>query len=145
LNEPVEELNRAVEEAGQGREDVRLLMTHPGVGRIVALTFALTIGPAERFPSSKQLVSYGGLHPSEHSSGGGQKLGSISKQGHRLLRALLVEAAQTAARVEPNLRRPVIDGWPLAINNPGAGSINGFAVALELFADLEQHIDLLLR
>jgi hypothetical protein len=46
-----------------------------------------------------------GLNPSEHSSGGRQKFGTISKQGNRLVRALLVEAAQTAARVEPTLRR----------------------------------------
>jgi transposase len=105
LTESVEELNRAVEEAGYNREDVRLLMTHPGVGRIVALAFALIIGPVDRFPNSKKLVSYLGLNPSEHSSGGRQRLGAISKQGNRLLRALLVEAAQTATRVDPHLRR----------------------------------------
>jgi transposase len=105
LTASVNELNQAVEEAGQHREDVRLLMTHPGVGRIVALAFALMIGTVERFPSSKQLVSYLGLNPSEHSRGGRQRLGAISKQGNRLMRSLLVEAAQTATRVEPNLRR----------------------------------------
>ena len=105
LTESVEELNQAVEEAGHNREDVRLLMTHPGVGRIVGLAFALIIGPVDRFANSKKLVSYLGLNPSEHSSGGRQRLGAISKQGNRLLRTLLVEAAQTATRVEPNLRR----------------------------------------
>jgi transposase len=96
LDASVDELNQAVEEAGQHREDVRLLMTHPGVGRIVALAFALIVGPVDRFPSSKKLVSYLGLNPSEHSSGGRQRLGVISKQGNRLMRSLLVEAAQTA-------------------------------------------------
>jgi transposase len=105
LGQSIEQLNAAVEEAGQGREDVRRLLTHPGVGRIVALAFALTVGSVDRFPGSKQLVSYLGLNPSEHSSGGRQKFGAISKQGNRLMRALLVEAAQTAARVEPTLRR----------------------------------------
>ena len=103
LGQSIEQLNAAVEQAGQDREDVRRLLTHPG--RIVALAFALTVGPVDRFPSSKQLVSYLGLNPSEHSSGGRQKFGAISKQGNRLMRALLVEAAQTAARVEPTLRR----------------------------------------
>jgi transposase len=105
LGQLIEQLSAAVEEAGQGREDVRRLLTHPGVGRIVALAFAVTIGPVDRFPTSKQLVSYLGLNPSEHSSGGRQKFGAISKQGNRLMRALLVEAAQSAARVEPTLRR----------------------------------------
>lgn len=45
------------------------------------------------------------MNPREHSSGGRQKFGSISKQGNRLMRSFLVEAAQTAPRVEPDLRR----------------------------------------
>jgi transposase len=89
----------------KGREDVRRLMTHPGVGRIVALAFVLTVGPVDRFPGSKQLVSYLGLNPRERSTGGRQRFGAISKQGNRLMRTLLVEAAQTAARVEPTWRR----------------------------------------
>jgi len=80
LEESIEQLSAAVEEAGQDREDVRLLLTHPGVGRIVALAFSLMIGPVDRFPSSKHLVSYLGLNPREHSSGGRQKFGDISKQ-----------------------------------------------------------------
>jgi transposase len=105
LERSIEQLNRAVEEAGNGREDVRRLMTHPGVGRMVALAFALTGGPIHRFPNSKHLVRYLGLNPTEHSSGGRQRFGRISKQGNRLMRSLLVEAAQTATRVEPHLRR----------------------------------------
>jgi len=51
------------------------------------------------------LVSYVGLNPRESSSGGKQRLGSISKQGNSMLRFLLVEAAQTAARFDPELQR----------------------------------------
>jgi transposase len=49
-------------------------------------------------------ASYWGLNPREHSSGGHQRLGSISKQGNSMLRWLLVEAAQTVARFDPELR-----------------------------------------
>ena len=58
-----------------------------------------------RFANSRKLVSYLGLNPSEHSSGGRQRLGHISKQGNSLLRWLLVEAGQAAARFDPELRR----------------------------------------
>jgi transposase len=44
------------------------------------------------------------LVPSEHSSGGKQRLGSITKQGNHLMRTL-VEAAQTTARLEPEFER----------------------------------------
>ncbi len=67
--------------------------------------FVLTIGPVERFRRSKQVVSYLGLNPCEHSSGGHQHLGSISKQGNTMMRWLLVEASQTAVRFDPQLLR----------------------------------------
>ena len=105
LDEQVRELDRAVEEAGRERAEVALLRTHPGVGMVVGLAFVLTVGPVERFPNSRKLVSYWGLNPRENSSGGRQRLGSISKQGNTMMRWLLVEAAQTAARLDPQLRR----------------------------------------
>jgi transposase len=101
----IRELDRAVEEAGRERPEVALLRTHPGVGMVVALAFVLSVGPVERFPNSRKLVSYWGLNPREHSSGGRQRLGAISKQGNTMMRWLLVEAAQTAARFDPQLRR----------------------------------------
>jgi transposase len=101
----VRELDRAVEEVGRERPDVALLRTHPGVGMVVALALVLTVGPIARFLNSRKLVSYLGLNPREHSSGGRQRLGSISKQGNTMMRWLLVEAAQTAARLDPELRR----------------------------------------
>jgi len=105
LDHVVGELDQAVEQAARARPDVALLRTHPGVGAVVGLAFVLTLGPVERFPNSRKLVSYLGLNPREHSSGGRQRLGSISKQGNSMLRWLLVEAAQTAARLDPELRR----------------------------------------
>ncbi len=62
-------------------------------------------GPVNRFQKSKQVVSYLGLNPSEESSGGRQRLGAISKQGNSMMRHLLGEAAQTASRFDPELRR----------------------------------------
>ena len=105
LDAQVRELDRAVEEAGRERPEVTLLRTHPGVGMVVALAFVLKVGPIERFAHSRKLVSYWGLNPSEHSSGGRQRLGAISKQGNSMMRWLLIEAAQTAARFDPQLRR----------------------------------------
>ena len=81
------------------------LMEQPGVGPITALAFVLTVGPVERFPHSRALVSYLGLNPREDSSGGHQRLGHISKQGNQMLRWLLVEAGQRASLLDEELRR----------------------------------------
>ena len=106
LESSIGELDRAVSEEAQARPAARRLMTHPGVGPITALAFVLTMGPVQRFGRGKQVASYLGLIPSEHSSGGArQRLGHISKQGNPFVRGLLVEAAQSAVRYEPELRR----------------------------------------
>jgi transposase len=105
LESPITELDRAVLEEAQHREETVRLMTHPGVGPVTALAFALTIGPINRFPCSRKLVSYLGLNPSEDSSGQRRRTGAISKQGNTLVRWLLVEAAQKALRGDPALRQ----------------------------------------
>jgi transposase len=105
LNEQIRQLSQRVAEEAGKRAGARLLMTHPGLGVQTALAFVLTIGPVERFENAKKVASYVGLIPAEYSSGGKQRLGRISKQGSPLLRFLLVEAAQSAARHDPELKR----------------------------------------
>jgi transposase len=105
LEPSIVELDRAVLNEARRRDDAVRLMTHPGIGPVNALAFVLTIGPVTRFRRSKQVASYLGLNPSEHSSGGKQRLGAISKQGNSMVRWLLVEAAQMAARLDPQLRQ----------------------------------------
>ena len=105
LNRQIDELDRAVAGAAEEHPQARLLMTQPGVGPITSLAFVLTIGDVSRFKHSKQVASYLGLIPREHSSGGKQRLGAITKQGNRFLRQLLVEAAQTANRLDEGFRK----------------------------------------
>jgi len=105
LDEQIGKLDGAVEHAAEENPQSKLLMTQPGVGPNTALAFVLTIGDVGRFPRGKQVASYLGLIPREESSGGRQKLGVITKQGNRMLRMLLVEAAQAAVRYDPQFRK----------------------------------------
>ena len=105
LEAEIAALHRQVEEEVKRRPEALRLMTHPGVGPVTALATVLTLGPAERFESGRKVGSYLGLIPSEHSSGGRQRLGHISKQGSSFLRFLLVEAGQSAARYDAELGR----------------------------------------
>jgi len=105
LDRHLNELDEAVSRAAEQHPQARLLMTQPGVGPITSLAFVLTIGDVNRFKHSGQVASYLGLIPREHSSGGKQRLGSISKQGNRFLRQLLVEAAQSACRLDEGFRK----------------------------------------
>jgi transposase len=105
LNPKIAELTAAVEQEANQRPDVLRLMTHPGVGAITGLAYVQVIGTPDRFPCGKQIGSYIGLIPCEDSSAGKQRLGHLSKQGNALLRYLLGEAAQAAARCNPDWRR----------------------------------------
>ena len=105
LNPTIDELTAAAEQEARKRPEVLRLMTHPGVGPLTALAYVLIIGTPTRFARGKQIGNYVGVVPSEDSSADKQRLGHISKQGNSLLRFLLVEAAQAAARIHPDWRR----------------------------------------
>lgn len=105
MDAEISRLDAAVRKEAEARPAAVRLMSHPGVGPVTALAFVLTIGDAERFSRSRQVASYLGLIPTEHSSGGKQRLGHISKQGNPLMRFLLVEAGHIAVRGDAELRR----------------------------------------
>lgn len=105
LDRQIGELNQLVEAEATKREAARRLMTHPGVGPNTALMMALTLGDVRRFQNAKKVAAYLGLAPTENSSGGKQRLGHISKQGSAFARFLLVEAGQSAARKDEELKR----------------------------------------
>jgi transposase len=77
---------------------VQLLTTAPGVGLVVAASFVSVIDEAERFRRAHEVEAYLGLVPSENSSGGRQRLGSITKQGNSYVRTMLVQAAWNLVR-----------------------------------------------
>jgi transposase len=105
LNAWVKELDQRIADEVTARPEAQLLRTHPGVGDLTALTTVLVLGPVERFPDARHVTSYAGVIPEENSSARRQRFGHLTKQGNRLLRFLLVEAAQTACRRDPGLQR----------------------------------------
>src|SRR5262249_15488171 len=100
-----EPLDGAVEQEAQRRPEAGLPVETPGGGTGTAPAVVLALGNPERFARGKQVVSYLGLIPAEHSSGGRQRLGHLTKQGNALLRGLLVEAAHSAVLRDPQLGR----------------------------------------
>lgn len=76
----------------------------PGIGLIHARQLANELGDMSQFRNEKQLYSYTGLTPSEHSSGEHVRQGHITRQGRPVLRKILIEAAWTAITKDPSLR-----------------------------------------
>jgi transposase len=79
-------------------DQVPFLIQLPGIGLLTAMTILGAIGEIERFPSAKKLVGYAGLGTRVHISGQMHRTGSITKQGRRELRAVMIEAAWVAVR-----------------------------------------------
>jgi transposase len=75
-------------------EVCRRLMTVPGVGPVVALTFRATVDVPARFHNSKAVGAVLGLTPCKHQSGESERTGAISKCGDEMMRVMLYEAAQ---------------------------------------------------
>jgi len=82
---------------------VMRLQTIPGVGEILALSWALEVGEVKRFPSIAQAASYCGLTSAQHNSAGKEQRGPISKQRNHHLQTILIEAAKLAPRYNPPL------------------------------------------
>jgi transposase len=126
----------------QARQDpqVRLLVTHPGLGPLTALCLVHTLSPINRFRNGRKVTGYAGLDPTEHSSAERQRFGSISKQGSRLLRFLLVEAGQVAARQDHDLKQ-LYGRVQLRRNRPKAKVAVARRLLVRAFIMLRDQID----
>lgn len=94
LNRQIKILEAELEKALEVDEPAKLVQTHSGVGKLTALCLVHTLGDVTRFNNKEEVTSFVGLAPVEKSSGERKRMGQISKQGSRLLRFLLMEAAQ---------------------------------------------------
>jgi transposase len=79
-------------------EQSRRLEGIPGVGPLVATALVAEVGDWKEFSSGRSLAAWIGLVPKQHSTGGKERLGGISKQGNRYLRWLLVTGAMAVIR-----------------------------------------------
>jgi transposase len=79
-------------------EESRRLEGVPGIGPIVATALVAEVGDWKAFSSGRNLAAWIGLVPKQHSTGGKNRLGGISKQGNRYLRWLLVTGAMAVIR-----------------------------------------------
>jgi transposase len=97
-------LEKSVRQISRADARVRLLMSTPGVGPLVALTYVAAIDDPARFTSSKSVGAYFGLTPKKYQSGETDVSGRISKMGDGSVRTALYEAAHVI------LTRPIKGG-----------------------------------
>jgi len=93
-------VDEAILESACEDEDVRLLMSLPGVAVHTALLLKSEIGRIDRFLDYKHLVSWAGMAPRVHQSGNVLWNGSITKCGSGILRWAIIQSARTAVRCD---------------------------------------------
>jgi transposase len=105
LTRRVQTVEQWLQAQAQSDPRVRRLQTHPGVGLLTSLCLVHTLGELSRFASTRKVAAYVGFDPMEDSSAERKAYGGISKAGSRLLRYLLIEAGQTAAKDDEQLKQ----------------------------------------
>jgi transposase len=113
LREQLSVLHRHLLAVVRDDEVCRRLMTMPGVGPVVALTFRATVDVPARFTNSKTVGAIFGLTPRRHQSGEIDRMGGISKCGDAMMRTVLFEAAQ--AMLTRTIKWSWLKAWGMKI------------------------------
>jgi len=92
----------------------RLLASIPGIGKITASAIVASVPDPSIFKSGRDFSAWLGMTPRQNSSGGKEKLGSITKRGNRYLRRLLVLGATSLLRVVGR-RKGALRDWLVAL------------------------------
>jgi len=92
------ETDRRIRASARETELGRRLMEVPGVGPLLASAFIATVADPAAFKTGRDLAAWIGLVPKQNSSGGKERLGSITKAGNRYLRQMLVVGAMAVIR-----------------------------------------------
>ena len=93
MRDKIERVDGMIEGAAWEDEDVQLLETIPGVGRVIATVIRAEVGDLSRFRSADRLASYAGLAPAVRQSGEKKAHAyRMSKQGNPRIRHMLTEA-----------------------------------------------------
>jgi transposase len=98
MTEKIHAYDQQIEAMEKRYEEVGLLKQVYGVGRLIGLTYMLTIEDPARFERSRDVGAYLGLQPKQRDSGESRPELGISKTGDRLLRSLLVQGAHCMLR-----------------------------------------------
>lgn len=114
LDAQIAEIDAEIGAAVKRDEKARRLMTIPGIGPVTASAVISTVPDFGAFSSGREFAAFLGLTPRQHSSGGKERLGRITKMGDRYLRKLLVVGA-TAALYHARGHRDALRRWASAM------------------------------
>ena len=110
LQSKLRELERELLVWHRSSDVAKRLATIPGIGTICATALAASVTDPQQFRSGRQFAAWLGLTPLQHSSGGKERLGRISKMGDKYLRRLLVVGMTSLIR-RTKYKPESVDPW----------------------------------
>ena len=113
LTERIEQIDVSILASVKADETAKRLTSIPGVGPLIAATVRAAVHDIGSFRSGRDFAAWMGLTPRLSSSGGKEKLGSISKQGNRSLRTLLIIGASSV--IKQAKRGVLLPEWPVQL------------------------------
>ena len=99
LDERVDDLDKKIKTLANNNPDAKRLQQIPGIGPMIATALICAIGDGKQFKRGRDMATWLGLTPRQHSSGGKERLLGISKRGDTYLRTLLIHGARSALKV----------------------------------------------
>ncbi len=98
----IAEYDARIAQTAQQDDRIKRLMEIEGIGILIANALVAAVGDAKQFSCGRDLAAWLGLTPRQHSSGGKNRLGGISKRGDNYLRMLLIHGARSALNAAKN-------------------------------------------
>jgi transposase len=109
-------------------EAVQRLMKIEGVGPVTATAVVASVGDARVFSNGRQFAAWLGLTPRQHSTGGKQRLGAMTKHGDVYLRTLLIHGARAVLRLTPT-RSDAKSRWAESLRRRRPDNVAAVALA----------------
>ena len=139
--------DRRITALARASEPAKRLMKIEGVGPVTATAVIASIGDGKVFRNGRQLAAWLGLTPRQHSTGGKQRLGVMTKHGDVYLRTLLIHGARAVLRITPN-RHDAKSRWAESLRRRRPDNVAAVALAAKharimwalLARDKEYHI-----
>lgn len=102
IDDTITEYDERIAQAAREDDRIKRLLEIEGIGPVVASALVAAVGDAKQFSSGRDMAAWLGLTPRQHSSGGKNRLGGISKRGDKYVRTLLIHGARSALNVAKN-------------------------------------------
>ena len=120
--------DRRIAALARASEAVQRLMKIEGVGPVTATAIVASVGNAAVFKNGRQFAAWLGLTPRQHSTGGKQRLGAMTKHGDVYLRTLLIHGARAVLRVTAH-RRDAKSRWAESLRRRRPDNVAAVALA----------------